>query len=98
MANSYDYGDLVLFTGDFTDADGDYQDPDNVYFQIKTPSGVTTSYHFGEDEEVNKISTGRYSIELSVNASGYWKYRWYSTGVGQAAEENSIYVEPSEFS
>lgn len=93
MANTHDKGDLVRCTGTFTDSDGDAQDPTAVYFQVMTPANETTTYTYGEDDEVVKASTGIYYVDVDANAEGKWRYRFYSTGTGQAAEEELFWVE-----
>lgn len=97
MGKSYDYGDLIRFTADFTDLAGTLHDPDNIYFQIKTPAGVSTEYEYGVDPELKKSSVGQYYIDIPVTESGYWPHRWYATGTGMASEEDSLYIEPSMF-
>jgi hypothetical protein len=45
-----------------------------------------------------KSSTGVYYVDVDANAEGPWPVRFYSTGTGQAAEEDIFYVEDSRFS
>ena len=97
MANTYDVGDEIRCTGTFTDADGDAQDPASVFFSFEAPSDASvTQYEYGVDTEVVKSSTGVYYVDLSIDESGMWYYRWHSTGTGQAAGENYFYVREQE--
>ena len=93
--NTYDLGDLVRITGTFKDEDGAVLDPTTVYFEYKTPAGVVTTLTYGIDGSVIRDSTGVYHCDLDANASGEWYCRWYSTGTGQAAEEEVFYVNPT---
>lgn len=76
--NSYDVGDAVRCTGTFTDANEIAYDPDNVYFQWRTPNGTLHTRQYGVDAAVQKSSTGVYIYDLNVDADGMWQYRWYA--------------------
>jgi hypothetical protein len=94
---NYDKGDLVRCTGLFTDDDGVAQDPSEVYFKVKDPAGETTTYQYGVDGDLKKSATGSYYIDIDADTSGIWSYRFYSTGSGQAADEEKFTVRRSEF-
>lgn len=93
--NSYDLGDLVRISGVFKDAAGEAIDPTSVSFRLRDPAGTVTTYVYGVAAELVKDSTGNYHIDVGASASGTWRYRWQSTGTGQAAEEGAFVVEPS---
>lgn len=97
MANVYDYGDLVRVTGTFTDANSVAQDPSAVIVQYKTPAGSTYAYTYGVGTQVVRSATGIYYYDVNANAVGWWAYRWYSTGTGQAAGEAMFRIQESEF-
>lgn len=94
MANRYDVGDLVKVTGTFTDPDNSDAaiDPTAVYCTVTDPSGEETVYQYGVDSEVVKSSTGVYTMNVDVQSTGFWYYRWWSTGTAQAAAKNTIKV------
>jgi hypothetical protein len=92
MFNSYDLGDLVRVSGSFTDENGDVADPSAVFCAVRDPAGTVTTYEYGEDAELVKDDTGEYHLDIDANVAGYWYYRWYATGSGQAAEEDKFYV------
>jgi len=94
--NVYDKGDLVRCSGTFTTSAGVAQDPTVVKAKVKTPGGVTTTYTYGTDAALVKDSTG-YHVDVSATESGLWHYSFWSTGTGQAAEEESFYVDESRF-
>jgi hypothetical protein len=88
--NRYDVGDKVRCTGTFETAAGTDVDPAAVLFAVRTPSGATTTYTYGTDAEVVKSATGIYYVDVNITEAGVWYYRFYSTGTGQAAGEESF--------
>lgn len=89
----YDVGDVARVTAAFTDAEsGDAVDPSVVKLTIKDPAGDSETLIYGTDAEVVKDSTGNYHADIEVTAAGTWRYRWYSTGEGQAAEEGVFFA------
>lgn len=98
MANEeFSLGQLTRITGTFTDADGDAIDPTAVFVVIKEPDDTETEYQYSVDPEVVKETTGIYHLDQDCNAAGWWAWRVYSTGTGQAAEEGRFQVAESEF-
>ena len=97
MANTYDIGDLVRCTGTFTNAAGNAIDPTTVTFKVRDPPLNETEYVYGDDAEVVKDGVGVYHVDVSVDESGRWRYRWESTGTGQAAGEAEFSVRRSGF-
>lgn len=95
MPNVYDVGDLVKITGDFTDEDDEDINPTTVTFEFTDPLGNTTTYAYGIDDELVRDSEGHHHVNIDVDESGTWYYRWSSTGTGQAAEEGSFVVRPT---
>ena len=96
MANAYDTGDLVRCTGTFTDAAGAAVDPTTVAFKVKDPSANTTTYTYGVDAELVQQAAGIYYLDVSIDETGDWWYRFESTGTGQAGGEDNFYVRPSQ--
>lgn len=94
---SYDNGDLVRVTGTFTNTSGTKINPAAVYFKIMTPEGTVTTYQYGVDGQVVRSATGIYYCDVDANEPGTWRYRWYSTGSGQAAAEGEFTVPESRF-
>lgn len=95
--NTYDQGDLVRVRANkFTDADGVAIDPATVKVSVKTPAGTVTTLVYGTDAAVVRTATGQYELGVDANASGFWHYRWFSTGTGQAAGEKRFYVRAAE--
>ena len=92
MANTYDVGDLPHVSAVFTTPAGVATDPTAVLLEYKTPSGVTTTLTYGVGTTIVKDSVGHYHADLSATEAGTWRYRWYSTGTGQAAEPSWFVV------
>lgn len=100
MATSYDTGDVVRFSANFTDpfstpTANDPIDPAVVKFDYKKPDGSVTSLTYLTDADLIKESTGVYRVDLELDAPGLWTIRFYSTGTGQAAEETEVIVQQS---
>jgi hypothetical protein len=97
MAIHFDYGDKPRLTGTFEQADGTDIDPTKVFFKFTDPSGTTDTYEYGTDAELVKSATGIYYVDVDCDEVGVFRWRFYSTGTGQAAEEGWFVVEPSWF-
>lgn len=98
--NTYDVGDEVRITtadDPFTNIEGVKIDPDAVFVKVKDPNGDVTTYEYGVDAEVIRISAGVYHMSVNASLAGDWWYRFYSTGAGQAAAERKFTVRKSEF-
>jgi len=90
----YDIGDLARVSAVFTDGEsGDAIDPAVVKLAYKPEGEETITLTYGTDPEIVKDSTGHYHADLDITSSGKWRYRWYSTGSGQAAEEGEFFVK-----
>jgi hypothetical protein len=94
--NTYDVGDKVRVTVNFTD-NGSPIDPTTVVFKWKSPAGTITTKTYGTDVEVVKTSTGVYYSDITPASAGKYDYRFAGTGAVVAASEGLFYVRPSEF-
>lgn len=94
----FDKGDEIRVQTTFTDGDDVATDPDNVFFKFTDPSNNTASYTYGVDAELVKDSTGVYHVDIDCDESGEWRWKFYSTGNGQAADEDSFIIDQSWFS
>lgn len=98
----YDVGDLVKVTGTFTNPDSSDAplDPTAVRLKVQDPSGNVTKIAYdgnnADPSEAGRIwrsSTGVYNYNIDVDEAGYWHYRWYSTGTGQASDVGYFQAE-----
>jgi hypothetical protein len=93
--NKHDLGDLIRVTGVFRlQSTGGVIDPTNVFLSILDPDEGLTTYQFegGTDDEIIKDSVGTYHADIDAIIAGTWYYRWFSTGVGQAAIEGRFVI------
>lgn len=90
--DDYCLGDWVTLRATYTDRNGQEHQPGAVYFLVMTPSeallDLWTMHYWG---------TGMYEVQFPASESGLWRYRSYSTGDGQAAEEGQLLVKESVF-
>lgn len=93
---AYDVGDRVRCTGTWTDSDDAATDPANVFATVQDPSGNQNDYTYGVDAELVKSATGIYYFDKTVDEAGLWRYRFYSTGSGIAAQENAFTVRTQQ--
>jgi hypothetical protein len=94
VINEHDEGDLVRASAAFTNTAGTATDPAVVKFRFKAPSAATyTEYIYLTDAQLVKASTGNYYVDLDTTGEpGIWKFRFYSTGSGQAAEQKKFKI------
>jgi hypothetical protein len=92
--NSYDLGDVARISTIYTiTATGAVLDPTTVTMVVMAPDRTETTYTYAGGT-VTKDSTGNYHVDVSIAAAGLWRYRWTSTGTGQASEEGAFEVRP----
>lgn len=85
-------GTTVRLSVNFQDDDGTDTDPSGVTFETFSPSGETTTYTYATDNELVKLDTGDYYIDVVPAESGRWTYRWTSTGNGTSVVVSGTYV------
>jgi hypothetical protein len=91
--NEYDEGDVVRCRGEFRDVNGTLADPAVIKFRFTSPGADVVEYVYLTDDELTKVSTGIYLVELDTTGKpGTWHYRFFSTGNGQAAEQSQFHV------
>lgn len=98
---SYDVGDqprIGNHTGSgadaFTDAAGTATDPStSVTLQVVKPGGTSTTYTYSGSPALFKETTGRYYVDVILDASGLWSYRLLGVGTSiQTAAEGQLHV------
>jgi len=95
--NSYNKGNIIRVSGNFKDSVGVNVDPAIVNFKFKKPDQTITTYVYLTDSQLIKDSVGNYHVDLSIDLEGEWRYRFESTGVGQAAGEGQFPVKRGFF-
>lgn len=91
MANTYDVGDSVRISSKFTVLRV-AEDPTTVVLKIKKPGATTSIEYSFALSEVVKDSVGNYHVDIAIDKSGRWQYRWEGTGACHAASEGSFMV------
>lgn len=89
MANTYDIGDVSRVSGAFSQL-GVPVDPSTVTLKVTLPDGTQTTYT--HPATITKDSTGNYHVDVAITQRGTYRYRWFSTGGGAAAEEGWFQV------
>jgi len=82
-----------------TDA-GTLTDPESVSLIVLDPGGVSTTYVYGTDDEIERAEAGVYNGDIQLNTlSGRWFYRWEGTNTDgvtvKAPTEGSFVVQAS---
>lgn len=90
MAATYDIGDVVRINSGFSQLTVPI-DPTTVALSVTLPNGTTVPFTYA-GATVIKDSVGNYHVDMSATQHGTYRYRWFSTGTGQAAEEGWFQV------
>ena len=88
-------GTLVRLTGTFT-VDGEPTDPTTVECIVRDPEGGRTVYVYGQDDELQKVETGVYQLELTPDKPKRWYYAFKGTGAAQATAEATFTVRETK--
>lgn len=88
-------GTSVVLAVQFKDDSGYAADTTAVTFRTINPDGVKTSYVYGTDSEVTKLSTGAYKATIKPDKAGRWHVRWEADN--EHATEDNFIVMDSEF-
>lgn len=73
-------GDQERINMTFTTLDGTLADPTEVTVRVKDPDGIVTVYTYGDDE-VQRVSTGVYYLDVPATKADEWTYRVEATGL-----------------
>jgi hypothetical protein len=92
-------GTTMSLTAAFTDANGAPADPATVVFKTYSPWGIISTYTYGTDDNVSKVSTGNYAASFIADHSGRWRTRWEGTdAIGNVIViEDNFNVQRSRF-
>lgn len=74
-----------------------YTDPTQLIFTIEEPSGIETSYTWGIDAELIRVSPGQFYVDWDASQAGQHKYRWQANGAIQAAFGGSFNIKEPNF-
>lgn len=94
---SYHQGDVVTISAVWTNAAAEATDPAAVFAKYRDPSGNVETLTYGVDAALVRDSTGNYHVDVDADEAGWWGYRFYSTGTGQASSpDGEFYVFANE--
>lgn len=96
-AESYDVGDVLRVHASYQSIDEVPFDPSVVKFSFRDPDGNVTTYTYSTDTQLVRTGTGEYYCDVDFSASGAWRVRHYSTGIGKASGEKTYFVRQSAF-
>jgi len=92
--NEYDLDQEVRLWATFK-SEGALADPTQVTLFVENPSRVESIYYYTSGS-IQRLSTGTFYYDLSLNDSGMWYYK-FDGDVIDAVEERSILVRRSVF-
>jgi hypothetical protein len=93
---TYDKGDRARLLVEFRDLDGAASDPASVTLEVKPPDAPAVSYsNLLSPVIVVRDGTGVYHMDIDLQTSGTWRYKWVGEGDLIAAEEGRLFVRPS---
>ncbi len=95
----FDFGSLVRITALFLNSAATAINPTAVYFKYEAFAlGVVTTYTLGVGTGITQATTGTYYVDIDSNeSSGKYRWRFWSTGTGQASVIDEFYVSPQGF-
>lgn len=94
---TYALGATARLRGIFKDEDGVPADPTGITVRVLPPNGVIASYQFSVNPVVVREGPGVYTVDVSLNQEGRWRYRWEGSGDNATAAEGTLDVEATEF-
>lgn len=83
-------GSAARVTATFENGAHVVTDPATITAKIKNPAGVTTTYVYGTDAALARDSVGIYHVDIDLNSSGIWYYRFEGTGSVKAASQGEL--------
>jgi hypothetical protein len=60
-------------------------DPSSVTCIVRTPAGVQTTYTYGVDAALSKVSVGLYQVVIHLQERGTYKWKWTGTATDKSA-------------
>jgi hypothetical protein len=84
--NTFHVGALVELSTEVRDRTGELADPATIRLLVRNPDGTVDEYTPTPDD------VGLYHTDIEVQAPGFWRYRWETTGDPTAVSELVFYV------
>jgi hypothetical protein len=86
-----DLGDIVRLSVNFK-VNGILTDPTGVTATVRKPDGTTTAYAY--PATIVKDGVGLYHLDVTVDQSGEWTYKFVGTGTAADVGPGIFYVKP----
>jgi hypothetical protein len=87
-------GNVFRVSNTFTDEDGTLVDPATVSLRTYDPSGrISAPLVYGTDAEMQRVSAGYYTCDITPDAAGRWHFRWTTTTPTSADEGDFIVID-----
>jgi hypothetical protein len=93
----FDKNDKPRLKAQFVSQTGVLNDPSEVTFKHKDPSGNTATLTYVAAAQVIRESTGIYYFDLALDEVGTWYFRAEGTGTPQVAAEMAFEVRTTQF-
>ncbi len=91
---SYWQGQVTGVTIRFTNTSGTPVDPSGVMFSWRIGEGATTTWTYGPSPQITRQANGVYRADIdTTTAVGLYRFRAFSTGTYQGADEGAFIVE-----
>lgn len=88
-------GQAARISVDVKDFGGALADPGALRLKVKPPTGVLQTFVYGTDIALVKDATGKYHLDLTLDADGAWAYRWECDAPNAGAIEGTLQVRKS---
>ena len=99
VISSFPYGSRMWLMATFKNPlTNGLVDPPAVTAKIWAPGGPLTTYVYGVNPELTKVSTGRYRCYIDCAKKGRWDYRYEGAGTYVGANELWFNIRDSAFS
>lgn len=88
----YDVGDSRRFSAQFTNIEGENQDPSEVTVQVRRPDDSIESFIYLEDANLIRSGTGLYSLDYVFSLKGRHQVQFFGTGDVVSAELIEVFI------
>lgn len=88
-------GQAARISVDVKDFGGTLADPGALRLKVKPPTSELQTFVYGTDAALVKDAVGKYHVDLTLNASGAWAYRWECDAPNAGAIEGALQVRKS---
>lgn len=90
-------GESARLTCTFRTTAGALQDPSAVRFLYRDPAGAVTTWVYGTNAQLQRLSLGVFLVEIALPSAGAWYWRWEGSGSLVAASEGAFVVAQGQF-